>query len=1149
MSEYQPPTENLPIFDVSVFRDNAPYDEFYLSRKGLATSVATETTFTGLVSFNSLTSPPHCAAVPVNPNDLCNKAFVEALAPQTSYIVFLNYSQTFTTSTPTIYKKLNPLTNNTPTTVPFHTVNTTPLLIAGFFNTKADLKFANSIPAGLWNLVLFANCTTGNDQNHIGLNFVLIGITALGVETIIATSAYSPLINVLAPLIGTYSCILSVTNAIDITAYDQIGIKVYALSNTSAGRDGSIFFQYPSYYSSLQTSFATTQAADITVTNNSWSGTNTFNNTTNLNTTIIQGTGSIQFPDTSTQTTAFKSLVSGIYTNSNITVDAQGAISAISTGVGGANAETIDLTLTTSGTGYNIPYSTTTGLASTLLSGGLVYNRDTNTLAVSATNATNLIGGTAGLIPYQSGATTTAFIPVGTTGQVLKSNGTSAPTWTTDIGGNSGSSTSVALTGDDNAGDWFIPFSKTSSATSNALYIDNTTTPLTYNANLGRMSAKDYTIGSKTQTQGSSSGLITYTGAIMDYINQATSGSHRFQVYDSTPNLIVPLTVGSTSISTKVPVNILSTVLTLETPSLTIKDTSSPNRIDFILNPPVQTLNPFVSADNQVIVANGVINTETLTLTTTSSTLSGIRISNNNVAIGVGGTTAVPDSSIAVTPTQIVYFSPTCPIQSGYTVPAGTDNTTKIATTAWVQTAIPLGTSALATNLTNGLIGNVLYQGGSGSTTRMTNGASGTVLTSGGVGAIPTWSANLAGNAGSATAINLSASSGVTHYIPFSSTLTGNSTLQTNSSLNYDGITNTITGNVSGNAGTAGIATNLTAGLIGNVLYQGGAGSTTRMTNGAVGTVLTSGGVGAIPTWSANLAGNAGSATYASNTTVTNDAASATYQALTFTSNITGNLPQKTRAVIATGAGLSYVPSTNLLNVNAAGVGTINTGLLKLQNSTANTSDITNTAGTLNIANNLASSGILLQTANASSVVATRVNITETDTEIVNKLQTSAGIVGPAALLTFTSDMIGYNIKKNGTSGDFNTVSGTIYSLHASGTNGVALVAGVYMVTLYSNFQPPNVVGGGVINFSTTGISTVGTTPYTYVGGTGPISVGGSATLPANANLRVSGGMCTTMVVPTGGGTYYQLVNMAYSTFTTMLCFATASFFHATRIA
>lgn len=43
----------------------------------------------------------------------------------------------------------------------------------------------------------------------------------------------------------------------------------------------------------------------------------------------------------------------------------------------------------------------------------------------------NLTGGVAGTIPWQSASGTTGFTAAGTTGQLLQSNGTSAPTWTT----------------------------------------------------------------------------------------------------------------------------------------------------------------------------------------------------------------------------------------------------------------------------------------------------------------------------------------------------------------------------------------------------------------------------------------------------------------------------------------------------------------------------------------------------------------------------------------------------------------------------------------------------------------------------------------------------------------------------------------------
>jgi hypothetical protein len=49
--------------------------------------------------------------------------------------------------------------------------------------------------------------------------------------------------------------------------------------------------------------------------------------------------------------------------------------------------------------------------------------------ATTATTATNLAGGAASQIPYQTGSGATAFLANGTSGQVLTSNGSSAPTW------------------------------------------------------------------------------------------------------------------------------------------------------------------------------------------------------------------------------------------------------------------------------------------------------------------------------------------------------------------------------------------------------------------------------------------------------------------------------------------------------------------------------------------------------------------------------------------------------------------------------------------------------------------------------------------------------------------------------------------------
>jgi hypothetical protein len=63
--------------------------------------------------------------------------------------------------------------------------------------------------------------------------------------------------------------------------------------------------------------------------------------------------------------------------------------------------------------------------------------------APAATTAANIVGGSAGTIVYQSAISTTAFVAPGTAGQVFLSNGTSAPQWTNQSSLSVGSATNA----------------------------------------------------------------------------------------------------------------------------------------------------------------------------------------------------------------------------------------------------------------------------------------------------------------------------------------------------------------------------------------------------------------------------------------------------------------------------------------------------------------------------------------------------------------------------------------------------------------------------------------------------------------------------------------------------------------------------------
>ena len=70
-----------------------------------------------------------------------------------------------------------------------------------------------------------------------------------------------------------------------------------------------------------------------------------------------------------------------------------------------------------------------------LLSGGAGAPTWAAQSTLSVGTATNLAGGAASQVPYQTGAGATAFVANGTAGQVFKSNGASAPTWANIDGG------------------------------------------------------------------------------------------------------------------------------------------------------------------------------------------------------------------------------------------------------------------------------------------------------------------------------------------------------------------------------------------------------------------------------------------------------------------------------------------------------------------------------------------------------------------------------------------------------------------------------------------------------------------------------------------------------------------------------------------
>jgi len=168
------------------------------------------------------------------------------------------------------------------------------------------------------------------------------------------------------------------------------------------------------------------------------------NATTSTTSTNLAGGTANQIPyQTSAGTTSFITAASGTNYVLNFNGSSFNWVSGSISGVAlGSNLNALTLGTYLTGTSYNgssvvtaAVDATTTNTASKVVardaSGDFAAGTITAALSGNATTATNLGGGAASQIPYQSGANTTAFIANGTAGQILTSNGTSAPSFQT----------------------------------------------------------------------------------------------------------------------------------------------------------------------------------------------------------------------------------------------------------------------------------------------------------------------------------------------------------------------------------------------------------------------------------------------------------------------------------------------------------------------------------------------------------------------------------------------------------------------------------------------------------------------------------------------------------------------------------------------
>jgi len=149
-------------------------------------------------------------------------------------------------------------------------------------------------------------------------------------------------------------------------------------------------------------------------------------------------------------------------------------------------------------------------------------NQSTTGNATTATTATNLAGGSAGTVPYQSAAGTTAMLAAGSSGQLLQSNGASAPSWVAAPVANNGTLT-MAVSGTGLSGS--ASFTANQSGNSTFTVTSNATNANTASAIVARDGSGNFSAGTITATlSGNASTATTATTA------NATATGNSFQM-------------------------------------------------------------------------------------------------------------------------------------------------------------------------------------------------------------------------------------------------------------------------------------------------------------------------------------------------------------------------------------------------------------------------------------------------------------------------------------------------------------------------------------------------------------------------------------------------------------------------------------------
>jgi len=225
----------------------------------------------GSVIFNTI---PTCGVIPTQPNDLVNLNYLQNNPPASAVIFYLNNSQTPSPAIST-YRLLGAFEDG----LTQSSINTsisgvgTIQLVQTFANQLTNLNAGSFIPAGIWDVNIFASSDNGGSTTHINLYFAVFGRTSLGVETQIGTN--SSLVSVDSTTVEQLKMTLALPYT-DITSYNSLVIKIYGVCNRATLTSITTFYEGTTTYSHVHTTFGVYVPPSLLSLNNTWTGVNTF---------------------------------------------------------------------------------------------------------------------------------------------------------------------------------------------------------------------------------------------------------------------------------------------------------------------------------------------------------------------------------------------------------------------------------------------------------------------------------------------------------------------------------------------------------------------------------------------------------------------------------------------------------------------------------------------------------------------------------------------------------------------------------------------------------------------------------------------------------------------------------------------------------